>query len=143
MPSASDADGGTCVRSSPNGEFELGLYTILSLGLTRVYFRSPPPLRRVYIYVYICMDIHIWIGFTRARPTSSFDQLVVSACVYPPPLPRPTITPTPPNPTHPGLGFHTILPLPILDGVYFNNGGSGGNITLRNSVGDDGMGWSA
>ena len=37
----------------------------------------------------------------------------------------------------------TILPLPVLYGVYSNNGGSRGNIILRNSVGDDGAGWGA
>ena len=35
------------------------------------------------------------------------------------------------------LGLYMILSLPILCGIYINNGGSGGNIILRNSVGDD------
>jgi len=33
--------------------------------------------------------------------------------------------------------LYTILPLPILFGIYNNNGGSGGNIILRNGVGDN------
>ena len=41
------------------------------------------------------------------------------------------------------VGLYTILQLPIVCGVelYFNNGGSVGNIILRNSAGDDGVGW--
>jgi len=35
------------------------------------------------------------------------------------------------------IGLFTILPLPILYGVYCNKGGSGGNNLLRNSVGDE------
>ena len=35
------------------------------------------------------------------------------------------------------LGIYTILSLPILCGIYYNNGGSGGNIILRNRVGDE------
>jgi len=35
------------------------------------------------------------------------------------------------------VGLYTILPLPIVCGVYYKNGGSGGNIVLRNRVGDD------
>jgi len=35
-------------------------------------------------------------------------------------------------------GLYTILPLPILCGNWYNNGGSGGSIVLRDSVGDDG-----
>ena len=42
-----------------------------------------------------------------------------------------------------GFGVYTILPMPILCGVYCNNGGSGGTIILRNSVSDDGLGWGA
>ena len=34
-----------------------------------------------------------------------------------------------------------ILQLPILCGIYCNSGGSGGNIILCNSAGDDGVGW--
>jgi len=41
------------------------------------------------------------------------------------------------------VGLYTILALPILCGIYCNNGGSGRNIILRNSVGDDGVGWGA
>jgi len=41
------------------------------------------------------------------------------------------------------VGLYTILPMPIVSGIYCNNGGSGGNILLRNSVGDDGVGWGA
>jgi len=38
------------------------------------------------------------------------------------------------------FGLYTILPWPILCGIYCNNGGSGGDIILRNRVGDDGGG---
>jgi len=41
------------------------------------------------------------------------------------------------------IGLYTILPLPILCGIYCTNGGSGGNIIVRNSAGDYGVGWSA
>jgi len=41
------------------------------------------------------------------------------------------------------FGLYTILPLPILCGIYCNNGVSMGNIILRNTVGDDGVGWGA
>ena len=41
------------------------------------------------------------------------------------------------------FGLYTILPLPILCGVYCNNGGSGEHIILRNSVSDDGVEWGA
>ena len=34
-------------------------------------------------------------------------------------------------------GLYTILPLPIMCGIYYNNGGSGERIVLRNSMGDD------
>jgi len=37
--------------------------------------------------------------------------------------------------------LYTILQLPVLCGIYCNNGGSGGNVILRNSAGDDGVGW--
>jgi len=37
----------------------------------------------------------------------------------------------------PVLGLYTILSLSILCVIYNNNGGSGGNIILRNCVGDD------
>jgi len=40
-----------------------------------------------------------------------------------------------------GLSLYKILQLPILCGVYCNNGGSGGNVALRNSAGGDGVGW--
>jgi len=40
-------------------------------------------------------------------------------------------------PSHLPFGLYTILSLPIWCGLYINNGGSGGNIILRNSVGDD------
>jgi len=36
-----------------------------------------------------------------------------------------------------------ILPPPILYGIYFSEGGSGGHKILRNSVGDEGGGWGA
>jgi len=38
------------------------------------------------------------------------------------------------------LGLYPILQLPIVCDIYCNNGGSGGNITLCNSAGDDGVG---
>ena len=38
------------------------------------------------------------------------------------------------------FGLYTILPLPILCGIYYNNGGSEGSIVLRNSLGDGGVG---
>ena len=41
------------------------------------------------------------------------------------------------------LGLYTILPLPILCGMYCNKGWSGGNTVLRNGVGDEGRGWGA
>jgi len=51
---------------------------------------------------------------------------------------------TPPsNASTPSFGLYTILPLPILCGVYCNNGGSGGNNILCNSVSDDGEGLGA
>ena len=40
-------------------------------------------------------------------------------------------------------GLYTILPLPILNGMYCNKGWSGGNTVLRNSVGDEGGWWGA
>jgi len=41
------------------------------------------------------------------------------------------------------VGLHTLLPLPILYGIYYNNKGwCWGNTVLRNSVGDEG-GWGA
>ena len=42
-----------------------------------------------------------------------------------------------------GIGLHMRLPLPILCGVYCNSGVLGGNVILRNRVGDDGAGWGA
>jgi len=39
------------------------------------------------------------------------------------------------------LSLYTILQLPILRGIYCDNGGSGGNVILRNSASDDGVGW--
>ena len=39
------------------------------------------------------------------------------------------------------FGLYKILQLPILCGIYFNNGGAGGNVILRNSAGGDGVGW--
>jgi len=36
-----------------------------------------------------------------------------------------------------------ILQLPILCGVYCNNGESGCNVILRNSAGGGGLGWGA
>ena len=36
------------------------------------------------------------------------------------------------------LGLNTILPLPILYGIYCNKRGSGGYNILRNSMGDGG-----
>jgi len=42
--------------------------------------------------------------------------------------------------TPPSLSLYTILSLPILCAIYCDNGGSGENVTLRNSVGDDGGG---
>ena len=41
------------------------------------------------------------------------------------------------------IDLYTILPLPILCGIHCNNGVSVGNIILRNTVGDDGLGWVA
>jgi len=35
------------------------------------------------------------------------------------------------------LGLYTISSMPIVCGIYYNNGGSEGNIILRNRVGDD------
>jgi len=42
------------------------------------------------------------------------------------------------------LSLYKILQLPILCGMYCNNGGNGGsegNVILRNSAGGDGVGW--
>ena len=39
------------------------------------------------------------------------------------------------------VGLYTILPLPVVSGIYCNNGGSGGNILLRDIVGDNGVVW--
>jgi len=36
------------------------------------------------------------------------------------------------------FGLYTILPLPIVYGMYCNQGWPGGNTVLRNSVGDEG-----
>jgi len=38
----------------------------------------------------------------------------------------------------PHIGLYTILPFPILYGMYGSKGWSGGNTVLRNSVGDEG-----
>jgi len=42
-----------------------------------------------------------------------------------------------------GLGLYTILPLPILYGMYCNKGWLGENTVLRNRVGDEGGEWGA
>ena len=47
------------------------------------------------------------------------------------------------NDSDSSVGLYMILSLPILCGVYCNNGESGGNVILRNRVGDDGAGWGA
>ena len=39
------------------------------------------------------------------------------------------------------VSLYKILQLPILCGVYCNNGESGGNVILRGSAGGDGVGW--
>jgi len=41
------------------------------------------------------------------------------------------------------ISLYKILQLPILCGVYCNNGGSGGNVIFRNSADGDGVGWGA
>ena len=43
----------------------------------------------------------------------------------------------------PKFSLHTILPLPILYGMYCNKGWSKGNTVLRNSVCDEERGWGA
>jgi len=42
-----------------------------------------------------------------------------------------------------GVGLYTILPEPILYGIYCNKGGSGRDNILRNSEGDKGGKWGA
>jgi len=44
-----------------------------------------------------------------------------------------------PSPSY--FSLYKILQLPIVCGIYCNNGGSGGNVILRNSAGGDGVGW--
>ena len=39
------------------------------------------------------------------------------------------------------VGLYTILPLPILYGMYCNTGWSGGSTVLRDNVGDEGGEW--
>jgi len=41
------------------------------------------------------------------------------------------------------IGLYTMLALPILYGIYCNEGGSRGYNILRNSVGDEMAGWAA
>jgi len=48
------------------------------------------------------------------------------------------------NPRSPSwLALYTMFPLPILCGIYCNDGVSGGNIVLRNSVCDEVGKWGA